>query len=172
MPGYRNKQAAAADGYIERLEQGPGGKNLCRYCKTEVSPPRRTFCSEACVHEYKILNHWNYARSQVIKRDKGICQICFIDCRKQRREILALPAAQREECCKEIGVPIGRIYGRLHDIDHSTPIVEWNTGNIIGNIPDHLQHLGAQQLGNLRLLCLSCHKKVTGELRKRLKKQH
>lgn len=36
------------------LERGPGGNALCRFCGKEIPSNRRTFCSNACVHEHKV----------------------------------------------------------------------------------------------------------------------
>lgn len=82
-----------------KLIKGPGGNNLCRFCKTEVQPPRRTFCSGkptkyswrkvngvrikgvytqgyGCVHEYMIRSRPGYAREALFDRDHGVCALC------------------------------------------------------------------------------------------------
>ncbi len=41
---------------LERMPKGPNGRNLCRRCATEVPRGRITFCSDACVHEWKLVN--------------------------------------------------------------------------------------------------------------------
>ncbi len=59
------------------LPKGPNGFNLCRYCKAaECQPPKRTFCSPQCIHEWKIRTQPPYARKQVFKRDGGRCAVC------------------------------------------------------------------------------------------------
>lgn len=58
------------------LPKGPNGRALCRYCGTEVSGRRQTFCSDACVHEWKIRTNPGFARDQVFRRDHGKCAIC------------------------------------------------------------------------------------------------
>lgn len=65
-------------GYVDSktLPKGPNGFSLCRYCNKECKPPKRTFCSSACVHEWQIRSNPGYARKQVFKRDKGRCSIC------------------------------------------------------------------------------------------------
>ena len=59
--------------------KGPNGENLCRWCLKKVSPPRRTFCSPDCVHEYSLRTSTSYARRCVRLRDKGICAKCGLD---------------------------------------------------------------------------------------------
>lgn len=52
---------------------------LCRYCKLDVKrydSRKRTFCSDACIHEWKIRSNPAYAREEVWKRDKGVCTHC------------------------------------------------------------------------------------------------
>src|SRR5690606_22346474 len=53
------------------LPRGPNGRALCRRCGTEVSGRRRTFCSDSCVHEWKLRTQGDYLREQVFQRDRG-----------------------------------------------------------------------------------------------------
>jgi len=61
---------------IKNLPKGPNGRYLCRRCNVEVPIGRRTFCSDACVHEWKIRTQPSYVRKVVFNRDHGICRIC------------------------------------------------------------------------------------------------
>ena len=89
----RVKGRARPGGWAEpgQLPKGPNGRALCRYCGTEVTPPRRTFCSgerarwyrgkemragHGCVHEHCIRSDPGYARDCVKARDGGKCAIC------------------------------------------------------------------------------------------------
>ncbi len=158
MSKYRTKQDARKDNPdLFKLVRGPNGRNLCRYCGTETKPPRRTFCSAECVHQWNIRSNWSYARSQVIKRDKGICALCQMDCRKERREALKLPPEERVKRAEELGIPKHRLYKKWYDIDHIVPVCL-----------DSCEETGGVGLEGLRLLCLKCHRKVTAELRARL----
>ena len=47
------------------LPQGPNGRALCRWCGVEVPKGRRSFCSDDCVHEHKLLAH-RYERGSVL----------------------------------------------------------------------------------------------------------
>ncbi len=62
------------------------GKPVCRWCRAPIVFPRRTFCGEACVHEWKIRSSPYYVREQVKKRDKGICRLCGANVVKSRRK--------------------------------------------------------------------------------------
>jgi len=71
-------------GYIDpsQLALNDQGFRCCRYCKGSVIPPKRTFCSKQCVHEYRMRSDGTYLRACVFERDNGICAICGIDTKK------------------------------------------------------------------------------------------
>lgn len=141
----------------------------CRWCKLDVKrldSRRKTFCSEECVHEYKIRADFSYARKQVYKRDKGICQICGLNCSKFFRELeramSAFPYKERDQRSKDFFLQKGVRYVKwshrssFFDIDHVTPVSKGG---------------GSCGLDNLRLLCLPCHQDLTLDLqRERTKK--
>ena len=74
------KDAGWADN--QKLQVGPNGRILCRYCSKETAPPRRTFCSDECIHEWKLRTQPGYLREQIFKRDQGICRICGVQASK------------------------------------------------------------------------------------------
>jgi len=60
--------------------RGPTGKPLCYCgCGNEVSPPRRTCFSDACITDWKQRNDPATIRRAVERRDQGICAICGVD---------------------------------------------------------------------------------------------
>lgn len=67
--------------------RGPHGYRLCRFCKKEVAPPRKTFCSDLCVHNWRMRSDTGYLRKLVYERDLGQCATCKIDTRYTRIEI-------------------------------------------------------------------------------------
>lgn len=144
-------------GYVdpETLPRGPNGRALCRQCQTEVSPPRRTFCSKACVDTWMIRTGSRTAL-HVRRRDRGICALCGLDCEALRRELeklkAALPFELRKQAAAEFrskhGIPQHR-RGRLWDIDHIVPVSEGG---------------GSCDLSNLRTVCLKCHHGLTAQL--------
>jgi len=141
-------------GWADRalLPKGGNGRPLCRWCNLEVPPRRSTFCSDWCVHEWKIRSDPGYLRDQVLERDKGICAICRVDTRAAYFELKRARGAHRERLLARWGLK--RINRKsLWDADHIVPVVEGG---------------GECDVGNLRTLCLVCHRRETSELRQRL----
>jgi 5-methylcytosine-specific restriction protein A len=126
-----------------------GVKGACRWCKRVVTGRRRTFCSDACVHEWRLRSSTSYLRECVLRRDRGICALCGIDTIRWRRSVLRLPLPKR---LAELAV-LRIIKGRKSwwEADHIQPVVEGGDSN----------------LENLRTLCVICHRGVTVELRLR-----
>lgn len=119
---------------------------MCRWCKGVVSGRRRTFCSDACVHEWRLRSSSSYLRECVFERDRGICALCGIDTHKLRRRI--------RELKKQGVVPKGR--KSLWEADHLVPVVEGGDSN----------------LDNVRTLCIPCHRRVTSALRERRRQRN
>lgn len=165
----RHRKGGYAD--PKELPKGPNGHCLCRFCGIEVKPPRRTFCSQKCVDEWMIRTGSGLVRA-ILKRDRGICAMCGLDCEKLSKEMrkltrefwkgyhdadpsrgrwkraeAALQAYLAEFKAKH-GIPASR-KRRLWDIDHIVPVVEGG---------------GDCDLSNLRTLCIQHHKQVTSEL--------
>ncbi len=136
------------------MERGESGRPLCRWCRWETPPRRRTFCSDACVHEWKLRTDPGYLREKVLQRDAGVCAKCGIDAISLRRDMRRLDFAARRRFLKEWGLT-ERSRKSLWDADHIVPVAEGG---------------GQCDLANMRTLCLKCHKEATAALRLRLKK--
>lgn len=130
------------------------GRPLCRWCKSVVYPPRRTFCSQDCVRELSIRTSPNYLRDQVLKRDEGVCASCGVDTLLQRHILSALWRSDKEAyqfLINHWGVPKHRAFcDDLWDADH---IVELNED-------------GEHSLDNLQTLCCRCHAAKTARYNK------
>ena len=138
----------------------------CRWCNQEItSPRRRTFCSAACVHEYKLRSNGNYLRECVYARDKGVCKGCGYDTKQLantlymmthqvKRTRVPIPAQESEywnmrmeyNISKNRRVWKSKYGGGLWDADHINPVS--NGGGCTG-------------IDNLRTLCCACHRSVT-----------
>jgi hypothetical protein len=122
------------------------GQPVCRWCRGPVAPPRRTFCGDACVHEWKIRSSPWYVRREVKKRDKGVCRLCGLNVVKAQREwTRARPPATDRVARKQ-----WRAARPRWEADHIVPVADGG---------------GECGLENYRLLCRPCHVRVTLEWR-------
>ncbi|MBZ5603343.1 MAG: HNH endonuclease [Acidobacteriia bacterium] len=136
----------------ESLEKGPNGRPLCRWCSLEVPPKRFTFCSDFCVHEWRLRTDPGYVREQVFLRDKGVCALCRIDSHAAYNELKRSRGGFKLKLLDRWGLK--RLNRKsLWDADHIIPVVEGG---------------GECDLENLRTLCLVCHRQETAQLRIRM----
>ncbi len=141
-------------GFADRaaLAKGQTGRPLCRWCGLEVPPRRFTFCSEWCVHEWRLRTDPGYLRDRVFQRDRGICAICSADSRAAYLELKRSRGTHRQKLFAHWGLK--RLNRKtLWDADHILPVAEGG---------------GECDLENIRTLCLICHRRQTAELRLRL----
>lgn len=135
------------------------GKPLCRWCRKPVLPPRKSWCGDACVEEYRERYDTVYQRKLVLRRDRGVCVACRLDTVRLAQDVRAqfkagdrLGAAQR---LVEAGLRATDLRWKarglipLWQADHIVPVVEGG---------------GGTGTDNLRTLCLGCHRKVTRDL--------
>jgi 5-methylcytosine-specific restriction protein A len=126
---------------------------VCRWCTTEVPKGRRTFCSDACVHDWKLRTNPGYLREKVFARDHGICAECGADTVALRRDMRKRDYAARRQFLKLWKLREGSRKS-LWDADHTVPVAEGG---------------GQCDLTNMRTLCLLCHRGATAALRARFR---
>ena len=138
---------------VSQLPRGAAGRVLCRWCAVEIPRGRRTFCTDACVHQWRLRTSPAYLRDCVLERDRGICARCTVDTVAAYWLLRKARGRRRQELFAVWGI---RTLTRrsLWDADHIVPVAEGG---------------GACDLSNLRTLCLHCHRVVTAELRARLR---
>jgi 5-methylcytosine-specific restriction enzyme A len=118
-------------------------------------PARRfTFCSDYCVHEWKLRSQPGYLREQILKRDRGVCAHCSLDTIKEHRNLKRARGDRREALMRHWGFN-RRMRKSLWDADHILPVTEGG---------------GECDLDNIRTLCLRCHRTVTAQLRERIRR--
>ena len=149
-----NRQRTSKGGWVDAasLPKGPCGRALCRWCALEVPRGRRTFCSEYCVHEWKLRTDPGYLREQVFVRDKGVCAACGVNTERLRNHFRKLDYRARRLFLKEWELHENSRRS-LWDADHIIPVAEGG---------------GECDLANMRTLCLKCHRAATKALRERL----
>lgn len=133
----------------QAMPKGTCGRALCRWCSLEVPRGRFTFCSDWCVHEWRMRTNPGYLRQQILARDRGICAICGIDCVEAFRRLKRSRGTSRKVMLHYWGLKsITR--KSLWDADHILPVCEGG---------------GECDQTNIRTLCLACHQDVTDQLR-------
>ncbi len=136
------------------LPKGPSGRTLCRWCGLEAQGRRHTFCSDWCVHEWRLRTDPSYLREQVFARDRGRCALCHIDSVEAFHRLKRARGSNRKTMLSYWGLKsVNR--RSLWDADHILPVCEGG---------------GECDLENIRTLCLACHKDETYRLRLRLRK--
>lgn len=167
-PGSR--RVGAKD--LTKIRKGPLGKNLCRWCDTEVTGRRINWCSKKCVDEYRAATDPVLIRKAVFERDQGLCQICQIECLAVQKQIDNFIRNRPDwhideqvwlyrDWCKQVPL-LNAQYGlrikytnvrdvHVYEIDHIVPVIEG----------------GSSAMNNLRTLCMRCHKAESAALAKR-----
>lgn len=140
------------------VERDADGTPLCRFCNRRVLPPRRTFCSDQCVHEWSVRSNVQYARAHVFLRDRGVCSICGIDTVALADELTQLRTSDEAEWRRQWAEMVSQGWDaarqlNMWDADHILPVTEG--GGLCG-------------LENLRTLCIPCHRAETRKLRARM----
>lgn len=159
------------------VKRDADGRRLCRWCDQPVPPPKMTFCSAECIHEWKLRSQPSYLRTFVEERDHGICALCGIDTFELQKHLRALYKSVvgadgrawyrsktlwpvsfgpvvKEAARFRLSVPqLFRLLERRHpyDIDHTVPLIE----------------KGGHGMDNVRSLCLGCHSGESAKLAKR-----
>lgn len=160
MPVRRSNPSRTLEdaGRLDRrapLAVGPNGRPLCRWCQLEIlARRRRTFCSEYCVHQWRLRSDPGYLREEVFRRDRGICALCAADTVRIFAALKRARGPAREAGLRVYGLQSIRSRRSLWDADHVIPVAEGG---------------GQCDLSNLRTLCLPCHREVTATLRQRLR---
>jgi len=149
---------------LESLPKGPNGFPLCRFCRKETKPPQKAFCSDLCLHEFRIRTNANYMRNEVFKRDRGICKKCGLDTEKLRTLLLEVRHKSEDkylELIKFYRTKFGfgfNLAEHFYEVDHLVPV-----------------HAGGGSCGldNLQLLCRVCHRNKTRmeQKRKRMRRK-
>lgn len=141
------------------------GKPLCRWCGIRVRPPRRSWCGDACVHEFNLRASVAYMRGHVRRRDKGVCNECGCDTQKLGAVLFAASNAFRE---LTKGLTLSR-YDRhkyfcfqdewLRRLRFNRDAALWQADHIV-----EVSNGGDTSMENIQTLCVPCHKTKTKQM--------
>ena len=154
LPGMR-KQRFLNAGTLRMLLNRP--RRHCTWCGKAVPKGRQTWCSQSCVDAFNLRCSPPHQKAFVEKRDEGICQLCgrnTVASRQfARRALRALPSLNGSsvKIRDRIRRRFGYGGGSFSQVDHIVPVCRGG---------------GLCSVENLRLLCGSCHLKVTAEMRR------
>lgn len=146
--------AAPPDPY--QRDQAPVryGSQGCRWCGGKVIKPRRTFCSDGCIHQFRLRSSATYRRQAAFIQQGPLCQACGVD----TREIGLALRTDPERARREYGLGRSRtsrprrLQGSVFDLDHTLAVAHGG---------------GGCDLNGLRILCPACHAGVTWATRPR-----
>lgn len=141
---------------MKELPAWHNGARACRWCKGPVAPPRRTFCGDECVHEYRLRRDPGYVRLKVQDRDSGVCGACGLDTDRLLEDLhrAKLDGAWRALVPESWGAwSLGR---HAWEADHIVPVQEGG---------------GGCGLDGYQTLCIGCHRRKTAEQARRVAEQ-
>jgi len=156
------------------------GRKCCMWCGGYVPPPKRSFCSDACVASWRLRTGGTLLRGAVDARDKGVCAVCGLDTRRLtlmiypdyyelqfqftqerfgKRFVHNLTQEEREAWNREaarIKHQVVRLRSRIDSIwlrDGSLKTTLWEADHIVPVIEGG----GCCGVDNMQTLCLRCH---------------
>lgn len=149
--------------YMPGADQTPiqytrDGIAMCRWCKQPVPPKRHTFCSDACVVQWRMRTSPQFLRQMVLARDGGVCALCGLDTGSLAYQLRAARRVSQQHfvtLADAHGYSAKDAARALWHADHIIPVADGG---------------GECDLSNLRTLCTPCHKKITASWRKKRKK--
>lgn len=129
-------------------------KGFCFFCGGELPPKRRRWCSKKCVHAYHLLIHDpSTVEAYVLKRDKGNCADCGLDCVRLHRQVKSMELkelkawmAKNKSMLRQFSKASLVRRQRFWDIDHIIPVCKGG---------------GLCSMSNLQTLCVACHRRKT-----------
>ena len=154
---------------------GAGSAPLCLVCGDAYDDARREalghpFCGEPCAKSFRVKTRVGFARAELFKLERGVCQACGLDCDALLSKLIAEPSVpERARMLENAGgtlpfpcfssaraAAVARAprAGDLWQADHIVPVAEGG---------------GECGLENFRTLCDGCHRRATKDLRARMR---
>lgn len=158
---------------------GPNRKNGLCHCGCNRAPifPRKRFFESDCLKRYWIAKYPTMARSALLKRDKGICAVCGLDCLKAWQDLLDV--APMKAHIQVADGPTRRVTDKGDPTAYKLLLTRYGlTAKHFAKRRsmwdcDHILEVvnggGSCSMENLQTLCIRCHKEKTAALNRRLK---
>lgn len=166
MDKRRKVTIRASNSQLRHIKKSTGVR-ACRFCLNPVAPPRKTFCSGECVHNWKIRNNSTYLRQHIYERDLGKCAECATDTRYLKIEYEDLVHRLRKVASNLEKQPEYVAWLLSRKMTHKEAQKSfWHADHIIAVFQG-----GADGgMDNIQTLCVKCHKIRTASQRKLRKK--
>jgi hypothetical protein len=85
---------------------------------------RRTFCSDFCVHQWRLRSDPGYLRDQVFARDRGLCALCATDTLAAYAALKRSRGSARVQALELWGMKSVTARRSLWDADHIRSVAE------------------------------------------------
>lgn len=147
----------------------------------DISNPSLLFCSIKCENDMKVKSSGGAIRSQIMKRDRGVCEICKLNCTKLIQRLQAIEKEGDEEGEDSWRTRRARLLEESYPeftsrltkaqknglIDRALSGKAWQADHIVGVFEGG----GRCTLANMWTLCTACHREVTAQQAARRKKE-
>jgi len=153
---------------------GSNWKPVCRYCKQNITNPRRSsFCDDSCVVEFMVRSDPKFARKYILDRDGGLCQACGLDVQMMKEVYdTSLYLAESEfeaDLIRDRLLALGFHPKRaIYEIDHIVELQECVVSADCSTATYNGVDIDVWAPSNLQALCLPCHLKKSKETNARM----
>jgi 5-methylcytosine-specific restriction protein A len=179
---YASATSRRFDG--ERAGRVNATLDACRLCNNPIAPPRKTFCSDECVHFHLLRTSGSHVRKALALRDNRKCVLCGTDCAAAyttaKKAVAAAVAAATTDAERQHAAETALAQSVANGpFAPHAKLSEPKRGRRTGRRTrikvkegsfwqaDHLVAVheggGCCGLANLRTLCSACHANVTRE---------
>ena len=143
----------------------------------DITKPSLLFCTIKCENDMKVKSSGGAIRAQIMKRDRGICELCKLNCTKLIQRLQAIEKDDDKDDCADGDDADSWRARRTKLLDEEYPeftkrltkaqkngLVEkalsgraWQADHVVAVFEGG----GHCTLANMRTLCTACHREVT-----------
>ena len=147
----------------------------------DITNPSLLFCSIKCENDMKLKSSGGAIRAQIMKRDRGICEKCKLNCTKMIQRLQAIEKDGDDDGNDSWRARRERLLGQ-HYPDFTSRLTKAQKNGLIEKAlsgrawqADHIVGVfeggGQCTLANMRTLCTACHRDVTAHQAAQRKKE-